>query len=389
MPEGSAVMALYVGDSGEDTVERAYEACRDAGFELDSESAGESVVGESSYDKIAAKFENGGVNLGFNLDAKRPPSEPVLSVGCGQQIYPSRRDSDSEYQARMDTLFELLCRLAVALDADYAPLFNPMDRVAVPEDRPIARALDERPRMAVYAPTVLEDAGGIGALYDTDPWYTATLTDGKTVVVETPEPWADGGWHSPTEAALIESASFTDSPVTEETRRGFSDPFAALDTGAYGTDVCVPRDEISQSFPNEDIQLVRLYVDENRHLRRVEDESFVRSVVDEDPGDDMAFVKSMLADMPAEANPNDGVVSALLDGLIPESFVRLDEPDDENVVTAVMALDTDLSKFELLRTLGRLTEQEGVSPAELQTVVGTLNDLDGKNIDRYLRDQLL
>ncbi|NHX41536.1 hypothetical protein G9C82_18025 [Haloarcula sp. R1-2] len=187
----------------------------------------------------------------------------------------------------------------------------------------------------------------------------------------------------------MESASFTEPPETEETRRGFSDPFATLDAGAYGTDVCVPRDEISQSFPNEDIQLVRVYVDKNRHLRRVEDDTFVRNVVNEDPGDDVAFVKAMLADVPAEADPDDVMVSALLDELIPESFVRLDEPDDENVVTAVMALDTDLSKFELLRTLGRLTEQEGVSPAELQTVVGTLNDLDGKNIDRYLRDQLL
>jgi hypothetical protein len=382
-------MALYVGDGGEDVVERAFDVCRDAGFELDLDSEHESAVGEASYDKIPAQFGTWGVNLGFNLDAERPPSEPVLSVGCGQKIYPSRRDSDGKYQARMDTMFELLCRLAVALDVDYAPLFNPMGRVAVPEDRPIADAIQELPRMAVYSPAVLEDAGGIGALYDTDPWYTATLADGKTVVVEAREPWADGGWHPPTEAAFIESASFTEPPETEETRRGFSDPFATLDAGAYGTDVCVPRDEISQSFPNEDIQLVRVYVDKNRHLRRVEDDTFVRNVVNEDPGDDVAFVKAMLADVPAEADPDDVMVSALLDELIPESFVRLDEPDDENVVTAVMALDTDLSKFELLRTLGRLTEQEGVSPAELQTVVGTLNDLDGKNIDRYLRDQLL
>jgi hypothetical protein len=381
-------MAFYVGDAVEDVAERVFDVCRAVGSHVKTESASESAVGEMSYDKIAAQFENWGVNLGFTLDSERAPSEPVLSVGCGQKIYPSHRDSDSEYQAQMDMLFELLCQLAMALDADYAPLFNPMARVAVPEDRPIVQALGELPRLAVYAPTVLEDAGGIGALYDTDPWYTATLADGKTVVVETREPWADGGWHPPLEAEFIESASFTEPPATEETRRSFSDPFATLEAGECGTDVCVPRDEISRSFPNEDIQLVRVYVDENRHLRRVKDDSFVRNVVDEDPGDDMAFVKAMLADVPADANPSGVMVSALLDGLIPDSFVRLDDSTGKNLLTAVMALDTDVSKFELLRTLGRFTLKEGVSPTESRDIVETLEDVDGGNIDRCLRDRL-
>lgn len=381
-------MAFYTSRAGESVINDAIAVCEDADFVVAEENKVDGEIVENQLGEIFVEYNQWRFDLHFE-DDKRPPEAPLLMVGCGQKIYPTNADTEAEYQRKMEAIFELFCRLAVALDADYAPLFNPVGRSAMPEGRPILDTIGELPRMAVYSDSILDDFGSINTLYDTDPWYTATLADGKTVVVETREPWADGGWHPPTEAAFIESASFTDPPVTEETRRGFSDPFATLDAGEYGTDVCVPRDEISQSFPNEDIQLVRVYIDENCHLRRVEDDTFVRNVVDEDPGDDMAFVKAMLADVPAEANPNDVMLSALLDGLIPESFVRLDEPTGENVVTAVMTLDTEVSKFELLRTLGQLTQQEGVSPAELQTVVGTLDDLDGENIDRYLRDQLL
>lgn len=53
--------------------------------------------------------------------------------------------------------------------------------------------------------------------------------------------------------------------MVEQSRRGLADPFASLDTGAYGADVCVHRDDISQEFTNEDLHLVRVDIDEDRN----------------------------------------------------------------------------------------------------------------------------
>ncbi|WP_228841660.1 hypothetical protein [Haloarcula sp. CBA1127] len=80
-----------------------------------------------------------------------------------------------------------------------------------------------------------------------------------------------------------------------------ADPFAALAVGDYGADVCVHRDDISTEFPNEILELVRVRVDENRDLRRVASDRFVRNVVRADSDDRHSVIKRMLADVPADA----------------------------------------------------------------------------------------
>lgn len=173
----------------------------------------------------------------------------------------------------------------------------------------------------------------------------------------------------------------------------FEDPFAALETGEYGADVCVHRDDITTEFPNEILELARIRVDEDRNLRRVDSDRFVRNVVDEVTESAQATVKRMLADIPADATEDDIHVSALLQGDIPPSFVRLDGPDGENVVTKVMRLDTDISKIKLLVSLRRVAQQDDFTAEDLDSMEGaldTLNELDDdKNIDQYIRERLL
>lgn len=386
MAEGTAAMAFYTSRTDEEMRGAVVAACEEAGFSVAPENVIDGNIVDNELGEVIIEYDQWRFDLHFEDDPQ--PDTPALMIGCGQKIYPNAADDTGEYQRKMTAIYELLCRLAVAVDSDYAPLFNPVGRSAMPTGNDIIETLAELPRMAVYSPEMLDDAGGVEALYQTDPWYTATLSDGKVVVIETQEPWADGGWRPPTEAEYMTVASFAEPQSDEDTRRGFSDPFARVAVGEYGTDVCVPRSKISPVFQNEDIELVRVYVDENRDLRRADTDAFVRNIVDDDPGDDMAFIKSMLKNVPATADPDQALVSTLLDGPIPASFVTLEAPADDNVVTAVMGLDTDVSKVELLQQLSQFARQDGISAAEIQTVVETLDDVAAENIDRYIADRL-
>jgi len=293
----------------------------------------------------------------------------------------------------MNSIFGLLCRLSVTLDVDYAPLFTPEDRYAYPEGRPFAEAIEELPRMGVYSAAVIDQFGGLDPMFDSPPWYTATLEDNKTVVVETEMPWLEGGWQPSTDADYLKNATFSDSnEQVQAERRGLADPFAALKIGEIGTDLCVPREKIDSVFRNKDLQLVRVRVNENRDLWRVDDNTFVRNVVDEDPGDDAAFLMEMLADIPADAAEDGLMVSALLQAAIPPAFVRLDDQNDENIVSKVMALDTDLNKVNLLVSLGRIAQEKNFSIEDQQgmrRIIDTLDQYDGTDdLDQYLQARL-
>ena len=101
----------------------------------------------------------------------------------------------------------------------------------------------------------------------------------------------------------------------------------------------------------------------------------------------------MLAGIPTDATDGDLMISALLQKAIPPSFVRLEDADDENVVTRVMALDSGVSKIELLVSLGRVAQQDefGADDREsMEEVLDMLHELDDtENIDQYIRERLL
>ncbi|MDS0261032.1 hypothetical protein NDI56_16655 [Haloarcula sp. S1CR25-12] len=389
MSDGEVILGLYEPAPSEHLVDSTINAFEIAGFDVTEV---EETVSEG-YVTFEVPYENWTILVDIKMDGTTGPDEPAVHMGLGEKIYPSVWNDAAAYHRAMSVLFELVCRLATKLDAAYTPVFDSEGRSmsVVPRDRPIGDAVESPPILGVYSDDVLAQFGGLNAMFDSPPWYTAELSGGKTVVVESEEPW--GGWRPPTDAEFIESASFHHGRDTSESgRHGLSDPFAAFDVGDIGADVCVPRDDISQAFPNEDIELIHVRVDENRDLRRIGSDRFVRNIVDEDPGNDMTFIKAMLADIPADATEHDPMVSALLDGRIPPSFVRLDDADAQNVVTRVMDLGTTVSKFELLLSLGRVTQQDDFTAEDLESMEGTLdtlNELDDENVDQYIEQKLL
>ncbi|WP_247730165.1 hypothetical protein [Halovivax limisalsi] len=91
-------------------------------------------------------------------------------------------------------------------------------------------------------------------------------------VVESERPWDEVGWAPPTEADFHESAASVDPDErADQLESAFEDPFASLDAGEIGTDLCVPREMIGPAFRNEDVELVRVRVDDERNLGRWRD----------------------------------------------------------------------------------------------------------------------
>ncbi len=80
----------------------------------------------------------------------------------------------------------------------------------------------------------------------------------------------------------------------------------------------------------------------------------------------------MLADVPSDATDDNLYVSALLRDVIPPAFVRLDDPDNESVVTKVMRLETDVNKIKLLVSLGRVARQVDFTADDLGSMEGAL-----------------
>lgn len=208
MTIGVAVMTFYTSRSMDDIVEDTHTTCEQAGFEVDPTHERTDTVGENEYDKIDLRYKGGSFTLSFNTADDRPPDEPLLNIGCGQKIYPSELYDSVDYPGLMDGILELFCRLATTLEADYAPLFDSEGRAAVPEGRPIGESVEEIPPMGIYSQTVLEQFGGVEAMFETSPWYTADLDGGLTLVIESEEPWQNGGWRPPTEAPYLNNASF-------------------------------------------------------------------------------------------------------------------------------------------------------------------------------------
>ena len=398
MTEGVAMMAFYTSRSLSGAVKDTYNACEEAGYEVDPTSAQISQVKEQSYEKVRVRSGERSFRLRFNVKEDRPPGEPALSVGCGQKIYPSEYHDPSEYPETMDKILELFCRVAIVLDADYAPLFNSRNQAVVPEGRPIDEAVEELPRMGIYSEEVIDQFGGIDAMFETPPWYTADLDGGLTIVIESDEPWLNGGWQPPTEAPYLSNAAFADpdpdpEPESESAGIDLSDPFAALAPGEHGTELGITREEIGKDFTNENIRLVRVYVGDNGDLRRIEDDSFVRKIIADGPDDRVAFIQRTLSDVPPDAREDQQVVSALLNDAIPPSFVQLDRPDGENVVTKVMALDVETNKYALLCSLGRDAQHDDFTAEDREAMETALENLAGlgdvEGIEEYIETNLL
>ncbi|WP_242493271.1 hypothetical protein [Haloarcula hispanica] len=166
----------------------------------------------------------------------------------------------------------------------------------------------------------------------------------------------------------------------------FANPFAALDVGEYGADVCLHRDDIACSFPNEDLRLIRVKL-----TRNATSGGSIRghsSVMSWTPI--LGTTPTWLGGCSAISRPTR--VSALLHAAVPPAFIRLDNPDDENLVTKVMSLDLNISKVELLITLGRVAQHDDFTQENLDSMEGAMDtaaQLVADAATQYVRENFL
>jgi|GEM_PF-1563611 hypothetical protein len=399
MADTTYIAGFYTSIPTTDIPEQLIQGLDTAGFNV-QETEPHEQVGPSSPDEYAFKIplDHTVLHLYYTTDEDRKPKKPEAKLSSlDHSINPKWSDDTETYQRRMDDVLELVCRLAMALEAEYVPLINAQEHgmKATPSGRPISEAVSVPPPIGIYSPTVLDGFGGIESLTEEPPWYVAELTDGRTVVITTDEPWADGGWRPPTDAPYIERAWFNEADTDREQPADevvdLSDPFAVLSPGDYGVDACVAREDIAAEFRNEDLRGVRVYVDEDRNLRRVADDTFVRNVVTRAGDDEQAVIEGMLADIPPDTDDETVMISALLHGAVPPSFVRLDAPDGENVVSRVLELDIETNKVDLLVSLGEAARYgEGLDTQTIESALDNLADLDDTEaVDAYIRENLL
>ncbi|WP_230458832.1 hypothetical protein [Haloarcula sp. K1] len=325
-----------------------------------------------------------------------PDSYLDISTAASNLATESSDRPESEREPFKADYIELLSALVVEFDPLYLAVINttqvttgPPPKTCHPSGVPVE--LERLPWLGVYSEPLIEQFGGRQRVLDTPAWMVEELENGSILIVTTRIPWEDYGSKHPADRYLLDGMDRADavSPPSDVT---LSDPFASFDPGAIGTDICVHQDDIAPEFANEDLQLIPVHVDEHRNLRHLDTNAFVRNVVTNTTGDKAAIVKRMLSDVPATSD-DDLYVSALLRDVIPPAFVRLDDPDNENVVTKVMRLETDVNKIKLLVSLSRVAQQDDFTTEDLNSMEGaldTLNELDdNENIDQYIEAKLL
>lgn len=402
--EGS-VFARFYSDEREteaDVIEKTLSTCAEMGLTehvKDSEplTPDDASISEKGY--ITVHSDSKAIRLRFRLDDWSGLTDAILSVSVdATRLVEIDPESAEKYTDPARVFVELIRRLAVELDPYYVSTSNraimdgeiaPTPEAVLPFETPIE--LERLPWLGVYSESLIEQFGGQERVLDTPAWLVEELENGSILIVTTRIPWEDYGSKYPADRYLLDGMDRADamSPPSDVT---LSDPFASFDPGAIGTDVCVHRDDITSEFANEDLQLIPVRVDEHRNLRHLDTNAFVRNVVTDATGDKSDIIKRMLSDIPATAD-DDLYVSALLRDVIPPAFIRLDSPDDENVVTKVMRLDTDVSKVKLFVSLGRVAQQDDFTAEDLDSMEGaldTLNELDdNENIDQYIEQRLL
>jgi len=402
--EGS-VSARFYSDEREteaEVIRKTLSVCAEMGLTEhanDSEplTPDDTTISEKGY--ITVHSDKKAIGLRFRGDDWSGLTDAILSVSVdATRLVEIDPDLTREYTGPARVLVELIRRLAVELDPYYISTFNraimngeiaPTPKAVLPFETPIE--LERLPWLGVYSESPIERFGGPERVLDTPAWMVEELENGSILIVTTRIPWEDYGSKHPADRYLLDGMDRADA-LSPSSDVALSDPFAIFDSGEIGTDVCVHRDDIAPEFANEDLHLIPVRVDEHRNLRHLDTNAFVRNVVTDTTGDKAGIVKRMLSDIPATAD-DDLYISALLRDVIPPTFVRLDDPDDENVVTKVMALDTDVNKIKLLVSLGRVAQQDNFTAEDLDSMEGaldTLNELDDtENIDQYIRERLL
>lgn len=194
----------------EDTI---LEICEDLGLDIDEAYKTEAHRFDSN---IGIPYRNWEWELGFryNTTTGTDGNGVCLKIDLHRQIDPASFDDEAVYVEWMDLVYDLGVRPSMALEAAYTPLYDAVDRSRAVRvtGRPFSEYVDEPPLFGVFSEPVLADFGGVDGLYD-DPWYTATLSDGRTVVIDSHPLWSQSDWEPPTEASYIEHAELGDNSL--------------------------------------------------------------------------------------------------------------------------------------------------------------------------------
>jgi len=168
---GTVSIAVYADAAPADAVEKAVAVSEAVGLTVESEQMTEDTVGENEYTKFRLYRADSSMRFQFNLSDDRLPGEPILSLGGLSAVNEKWARPDTDYREWIDIVFDLVCRLATQLEADYIAWLNtakdPMK--SVPQSRPLDEAIERPPVFGVYSTTVLEDLGGVNSLFDTEP----------------------------------------------------------------------------------------------------------------------------------------------------------------------------------------------------------------------------
>ncbi|AGB30396.1 hypothetical protein Natpe_0466 [Natrinema pellirubrum DSM 15624] len=155
------------------------------------------------------------IRLESDADSSAPAPEIVIAGTPWFDNPWERGVEDDEYQRRVDRLFEVICRLTMALEVDYAPMLGFVDPLQVwPTDRPLAENIAELPIFGIYSESILEDFGGRSEMFDGSLWYVAELPSGHTVVVQADFPWNRKDWTPPRDADFLETTSVHEPTAT-------------------------------------------------------------------------------------------------------------------------------------------------------------------------------
>lgn len=376
-----------------DTAEQVVETCLDTGFSLaGNENVEEVLPSEPLGDKGAVSIDLQYddiliMGLSFNLGSGWDWNDPRLGISFSMMDVSTDVDLKpdahvrSRVQERIHALLETVRELVVLTNPEYAWGMlrvgqNPHKGLR-PTDRPISDNVDRFGWVTVLAEPIIADFGGRDHVLDAPAWSVEELETGHILIVRTDNP-ADPTYqpsHS-LEEYLLE-AEVEQEPGSDELE--IADPFCSLSDGDFGADVVMDPALVGTDFDNEDLTLLRCRRDGDV-LRDVRTGEAIRRIYDSD------------GKATGDVFPVDGEqFSPLLLAGIPSEFVRVQDPDDENIVTKVMGLDVDVDKVGLLTQLGK-TVEPGASEEDLEAIenlleqVADLEDMDG--IERLIEQRL-
>jgi hypothetical protein len=142
-----------------------------AGFDVRATESVETVrqTPDDEY-RFRVPFQNGSFLVYYRTNDDRKPQNPAVELtAINHYVHPYWREDAKECHRQMNSVLELLSRLAMALEADYVPLIDAQTHGtdATPYGEPIAETVSVSPPFGIYSPTVLDGFGGPTVLNDT------------------------------------------------------------------------------------------------------------------------------------------------------------------------------------------------------------------------------